>query len=387
MIPPARLSAFAVAAPGLEALVTAELAGLGINARQVAGGAEWEGGIEEVRSANLQLRIASRVLVRIAEFRARTFFELERHASRIEWSRWLRHKNPITLRVNSKKSKLYHEGAIAERLARAVALQTKSAVAEPNDEEHEGEAAQLFVVRVLRDQFTISIDASGALLHRRGYRQEIARAPLRETLAAALLHAASWRGERALLDPFCGSGTIPIEAALIARRIAPGLASADRSPRRFAFEQWPDHDAKAWSKQVEAARQQILPAAEVVIAASDRNTGATQAARANAARAGVEQDIDVRVAALSAAAAPAQQGLLVTNPPYGKRVSEGAELRDLYAALGRIARERIPEWSVALVSADPILAAQTRLPFRPMARTRNGGLPVEFLLADLAAIE
>lgn len=376
------VSAFAVAAPGLEELLAAELVELGIDAKPVQGGVEWQGGIETVRRVNLHSRTASRVLVRIAEFRARTFFELERHAGRTDWSRWLNKKLPFALRVNSKKSKLYHEGAIAERLARAIAEQTGSVAVDAGDEESEGAAAQLFVVRVLRDQFTISVDSSGALLHRRGYRQQIARAPLRETLAAALILSAGWKAEDALLDPFCGSGTIPIEAALIARRIAPGIASAERTPRTFAFEAWPNHDRHAWRAQVESARNQILPQSPVNIAGSDRNAGAVHAAQANAARAGVDRDIKLRVAALSAAEPPTGAGALITNPPYGKRVSEGAELRDLYAELGRFARERILDWRIAIVSADPTLAAQTRLAFRAVVRTRNGGIPVDFLLAE-----
>lgn len=376
------VSVFAVAAPGLEELLTAELLGLGIDARTVHGGAEWNGGIETVREANLQLRTASRVVVRVAEFRARTFFELERHADRTSWNLWLRSQAPFALRVSSKKSKLYHEGAIAERLARAIAKKTGGTMVEVGEEEDEGAAAQLLVVRVVRDQFTISIDSSGALLHRRGYRQEIARAPLRETLAAALILSADWNGGNALLDPFCGSGTIPIEAALIARRIAPGIANPDRTPRGFAFEHWPDHDRIAWLAQVDAARARILPEAPVRIVGSDHNAGAIHAAQANAARAGVHQDIELGIKALSTAEPPPGPGSLVTNPPYGKRVSDRSELRELYAALGRFTRERIPDWRVAIVSADPTLTAQTRLPFRTVVRTRNGGIPVDFLLAQ-----
>src|SRR5690606_21549021 len=141
---------------------------------------------------------------------------------------------------------------------------------------------QLVVVRFLRDECLVSADASGALLHRRGYRRAVAKAPLRETLAAAMLTAVGWDGSVPLVDPFCGSGTIPIEAALIARRIAPGIASAELAPRAFAFERWPSFEAGTWSEVVVSARAEVRDATRHPIRGSDRDAGAIAAARANA---------------------------------------------------------------------------------------------------------
>jgi 23S rRNA G2445 N2-methylase RlmL len=374
------LSLFAVSPPGLEQIVAAEVGELGFGGVVVEGGVEWTGTVADVGRANLWLRTASRVLVRVGRFRARTFFELERHASRLGWAEFVGPGRAVTVRVTSRKSKLYHEAAIAERLFRALQDATGARPAAGTEEEdEEGATSQLFVVRVLRDAFTISADSSGALLHRRGYRQQTGKAPLRETLATALLRSIQWRGQWPLLDPFCGSGTIPIEATLIARDIAPGLAGRDRGERAFAFTTWPLHDGPAWAREITEARDRIRDRAVVPILGSDRSAGAVMAARANATRAGVEADIAWTVAPLSAAPGPGPAGVLVTNPPYGQRVSAGAELRDLYAALGRYVRENLPNGSIVLLSPDARLDAQIGFPLEIVADTRNGGIPVRLL--------
>jgi putative N6-adenine-specific DNA methylase len=357
-------------------MVADELSEHGITSTIQDGGVAWRGTLADVRRVNLWLRTASRVLVRIGEFRARTFFELERRAARVPWSMVVPAHRAVTLRVTARKSKLYHEGAIAERLLRALAETAGAQAQVAADAEQEGDDAQLFVVRVLRDNFTISADSSGALLHRRGYRQETSKAPLRETLAAALLRAARWNGQTPLLDPFCGAGTIPIEAALLVRNVAPGLATSARQPRSYAFERWPNHDEQQWQDEVARARAEMRNRANVPILASDRDAGAIRAAHANAARAGVEPDIDWAVAPLSEAPLPAVAAMLVTNPPYGQRISANTELRDLYATLGRIVRDKLPATRVALLSADARLDAQTGLPLAVLAETRNGGIPV-----------
>jgi putative N6-adenine-specific DNA methylase len=372
------LSLFAVTAPGLEPLAASELAGLGVRGEVEAGGVAWRGDAESLYRANLELRTASRVLVRIAEFRARTFFELERHARRVPWGRYVDAGRAVRVRATCHKSKLYHEGAVAERML-AAAEREAGAVATSaagGDDEAEGRDEQLFLVRFLHDRAVVSVDASGALLHLRGYRQAVAKAPLRETLAAALLLASGWDPAASLVDPMCGAGTIPIEGALMARRIAPGLAGRDREPRPYAFLQWPDFDERTWARVVDRARGEILPAPPSVIRGSDRDAGAVEAARANADRAGVADDIDFEVAPLSALRPPPGPGWLVTNPPYGVRVGESAGLRDLYAALGRLARRDLPGWTLALLSADRRLEAQVGVEWAEALRTRNGGIPV-----------
>ena len=208
--------------------------------------------------------------------------------------------------------------------------------------EDEGDA-QLFIVRFVRDACTIRADASGALLHLRGYRQALARAPLRETLAASMLLGSGWDGASPLLDPMCGSGTIPIEAALIARRIAPGLAEpGSRAPRLrvhlLAGVRRGTLGAGSWTARCE----EILPPRRVPILGSDRDEGAIEAAASNAARAGVSEDVDLSVRPVSAIDPPPGPGWMVINPPYGVRVGERDPLRNLYAALGRTLRDALP---------------------------------------------
>ncbi|CAA9367353.1 MAG: 23S rRNA (guanine(2445)-N(2))-methyltransferase [uncultured Gemmatimonadetes bacterium] len=382
-----RLAVFAATAPGLEPLAAAELRALGIQAAPEPGGVAWSGTAEELYTANLWLRTASRVTVGAAEFRARTFFELERHARKIPWERWVSKGRAVRLRVTSRKSKLYHEGAIAERVLDAIERRVGSLagaeVAADDEGDEDASDAQLFVVRFVRDACIVRADSSGALLHLRGYRQAVARAPLRETLAAAALLGSRWPGDAPLLDPMCGSGTIPIEAALMARGIAPGLAAADREPRRFAFQEWPDTDLDAWKRVVERARNAIRPAAPAPILGSDRDAGAIEAASANAERAGVLGDLALTVAPVSAIEPPAGRGWMVSNPPYGVRVGETDALRNLYAALGHTARERAPGWTLALLSAEARLDAQVGVPFADAFQTRNGGIPVHLAVGTV----
>lgn len=388
---PPRLRCYAVTAPGLEALAAAELRPL-IDAapRPDPGGVAFDASFDELTAANLWLRTASRVTVRLAEFEATAFRDLEAFARQVPWETVTDAGRPLRLRVTCRKSKLYHSDAVAERVAAAVAwrvggdaaFSTAGGDADEGDDDPE-DAEQLLVVRFLNDHCTISADSSGALLHRRGYRQAVGRAPLRETLGAALLLAAGYDGTGPLVDPLCGAGTIPIEAAMIARRLAPGRH------RRFAFEHWPAFEPACWDALRARADDEARAAAPHPILGSDRDAGAVRAAADNAARAGVAADVDLAHQALSAAPVPRGPGWLVTNPPYGKRVGEERALRDLWARLGQFARVRCPGWQVALLAPEPALARQLALPLRSAARTTNGGLPVHVLagIAPGAALD
>jgi len=371
------MKCFAIAAPGLEPLLEDELKELGIKGKAVPGGVEWNGSESSVAIANLWSRIASRVVVRIGEFSARTFFELERHAKKVEWQKYLGPDTAVQFRVTAKKSKLYHTGAITQRLQEAIARQLKRdvVIAGSAEDEDADVSAQIFIVRVERDQFTISADTSGALLHRRGYRQAVAKAPLRETLAAAMLRGAEWNAKTPVVDPMCGSGTIAIEAAMIARKIPPGLE------RKFAFLEWPGADLARWNSLVAHARGQILGRSPAAIAASDRDAGAIEAARSNAERAGVANDIQLAVQAISAATPIGTgPGLLITNPPYGERVGDTKAIRNLYAQLGNVARAGFGGWDLAMLSANKALDGQTQIDFAERFKTSNGGIPVRLVI-------
>jgi putative N6-adenine-specific DNA methylase len=365
------LACFAVVAPGLEPLVADELRALAaVQPLRVddsePGGVAFRTDRAGLYAANLHLRVASRVLVRVGSFHAASFSELERRARRLPWGRFAREGKAVTFRVTSRKSRLYHQEAVAQRLLDAARGGAPVG--------SEAGAAQEFVVRLYRDECTVSADASGELLHRRGYRLDSAKAPLRETLAAAMLAAAGWSGQASLLDPMCGSGTIPIEAALLARRIAPGLR------RSFAFERWPEFAPDTWDTVRERARELVRPAGQALIQGSDRDAGAVRAAALNAERAGVAGDIAWRRAAISAIEPP-PSGWLVTNPPYGVRVGERKRLRDLYAQFGNVLRAKCRGWEVAMLTTHPELEDQTGLALEPRFETTNGGIRVRLMRA------
>ena len=388
---------YVVTSPGLEEVTAGELSALGIFPEgREPGGVTFHADFPGLWKANLHLRTASRVVMRFGEFRATAFYELEKRAKKLPWATLVAPGTTVTFRVTSRKSKLYHGKAVAERLAESVTAAVtgvtvvKSSMVVEGGEvgevgEVEGDAIlppsrppafppQLFLVRLFHDLCSISIDSSGELLHRRGYRQAVGRAPLRETLAAAMLLSSRWDGRAPLLDPMCGSGTIPIEAALLARRIPPGWR------RSFAFEQWPGFERERWREQRAEAEKAILSRAPGPILGSDRDAGAIVAAEANAVRAGVSGDVSFRRSALSGVEPPADvAGWIVTNPPYGVRVGERLQLRNLYAQLGNVARRRCDGWRLALLSGDRSLEGQIGLPLSPVWATRNGGLPVRLV--------
>lgn len=402
---PPRYELFASTAPGLESIAAGELKSLGMRGRQEIGGVAFGGDLDRLYEANLWLRTASRVVVRLGRFHASTFYELERRAKKLPWEEFLPAAGRVRLRVTCRKSKLYHSDAVAERVmsaitgsgSRSIELSGNGINDEEENAEHTegaehadgiddggavsevGAEAQLFVIRIVHDQVEVSADSSGELLHRRGYRQEIAKAPLRETLAAAMVLASGWRSGEPLLDPMCGSGTIPIEAALIARGVAPGLK------REFQFMSWPSFDQALWNEIVEKARRSMTASSEK-IRGSDRDAGAIQAAARNAERAGVADTIQFSVEAISQALGGLEElatgtGWILTNPPYGIRIGESDDLRNLYARLGTALKAK-RGWRAGILTSDSALVRQTRLPLVPRIDTRNGGIPVSFLASE-----
>jgi putative N6-adenine-specific DNA methylase len=378
---------YAIVAPGLEQIAAAELRAIGIAPGAIdAGGITFAAGDAGLFSANLRLRTVSRIVVRVAEFRATAFHELERLSRGVNWALFVTPGSAVRLRVTCKKSKLYHSDGVAQRVGDAIKRSVKgvtiSGAKREADDDSEVESpepeAQLFLVRFERDVCTISVDSSGELLHRRGYRLATAKAPLRETLAAAMLLAVGYDGSRPFMDPMCGAGTLAIEAALIARRIAPGLE------RAFACERWPGAPAAKFAELRSAARAEILPRAASPIVASDRDAGGAAAALSNAVRAGVDGDVEIRRGALSGITPPSGRGLLLTNPPYGVRASSGSEVRNLYAQLGNVARAKCAGWSLAFLSADRAMEAQVKLPLTEVLKFKNGGIPVRLMRGEIA---
>jgi len=380
---------FAVCVPGLEPFAIRELDQLGLlgsdsssqpeklltgsKSRYEFGGIAFQGSLHDIYRTNLYLRTASRVLVRLGEFYASAFPELRRKASRLPWENYLIPERPVAFRVTCHTSRLYHESAVAERLLGAIADRLEKPPPVQKYHEDSGtDLPQLIVVRLADNLCTISIDSSGALLHRRGYRLATAKAPLRETLAFAMVMASGWDIHSPLLDPFCGSGTIPIEAALLAKRVPAGYA------RRFAFMDWPNFDSKFWNKLLADAGKAIVSDIPKIIA-SDRDAGAIQAAQANAERAGVADYIEFSQKPISAMDPPPGPGWVVTNPPYGVRLKKTNDLRNLYAQLGKVLRARCLGWHVTLLCGSIQLIQNTGLEFDKGISIMNGGLKVRLM--------
>jgi len=363
---------FAVSAPGLEPFTAMELRQREISSSSVvpvSGGVEFTGDLESIYHANLQLRTASRILLRLGHFHAAAFSELDRHSRRLPWENYISPDQAVALHVSCHKSRLYHSTAVAKVIIKTIGERLGKPVVQIKfDENSEYPHPQLVIARLVRDQCTLSIDTSGCLLHRRGYRLASAKAPLRETLAAGMLLASGWDGTSPLLDPFCGSGTIAIEAALLAKRIAPGHT------RRFAFMDWQNYEESIWKALLAKSS-----ASELVtippIQASDRDAGAIDMARANAERAGVSQLIEFSQRAVSAIE-PARTGWVITNPPYGQRISSNKDLRNLYAQLGNVLRKNCTGWQIAVLCSDLILLGQIKIPLDTSLKLINGGIAV-----------
>lgn len=362
-----------VCTPGLEAICRQELIDLGCKPKPAGPGTiEFDATHRQIYAANTWLRTAARVIVRVATFRSTDFAHFERKAADIDWSPWLADGIAPNFRVSSNDSKLYHTKGIAQRLHKVVGP--------PPGGDSGGDIEQLFIVRIERNTVTISVDSSGDALHLRPWRTDLGEAPLRTTMAAAMLAATGWDGSIALLDPFCGSGTIAIEGALMARGMPPG------GDRPYAFQHWPGFEPGSWASVKGGISSALKPQAEIPIMASDRDAGMIEMATANAARAGVGDQIQFETRVVSHLRALPGPGLVATNPPFGKRIGKG-ELSGLYQRFGAVLRERLADWDLAMVSADKSLARTTDAALKSIARFRHGGLPVNIVYRTAIAPE
>lgn len=354
---------FLVAAPGHEAALFEEVrARRFAKAKAVAGGVTIKGGWPEVWRANLELRGTGRVLAQLEAFRAVHLAQLDKRARRVEWGRVLRRDVPFHVEATCKASRIYHSGAAAERITRAI---TETLGAPASDE-----APVTIRARIDDDLCTLSVDTSGELLHKRGHKEAVAKAPMRETLAAMFLRQCGYGGAEPVLDPMCGSGTFVIEAAEIALGLNPGRS------RSFAFEHLATFDPAAWPAMRDAKRK--AKPLGVRFHGRDRDAGAVRMSQDNAERAGVAAVTEFQQGELGDLQAPdGPPGLVIVNPPYGGRIGDKQRLQALYRTLGEALATRFAGWRVGLVTSDAGLAAATRLPFEtPSAPVSHGGLRV-----------
>lgn len=355
---------FAVVAPGLEETCAAELAALDLGPLATEpGGVAFSGRLRELYLANLHLRTASRILVRFAEFSSRDFPDLFHRALKLPWGRFVRPETAVTFRVTCRTSRLGHSERVAatlhDALNRALGRPVSAAASSP----------QLILVRIVDDRVVLSIDSTGELLHRRGYRQSVTVAPLRETLAAGVLQLLGWDGTVPLADPMCGSASFLTEGALIARRRAPGL------DRDFAFMSWPGWREGLWKLLCDEARRRAV-ISDIAIEGADENPEAVAAAAENCRRCGVDDQVTIARRSLSEQPVHTGAGLVICNPPYGKRLAPGSDLRAIYRDLGTQLRRAYPGWRLAMICPEGDLPEATGLPWRQVALLDNGGLSV-----------
>ncbi|MEM9348634.1 MAG: class I SAM-dependent RNA methyltransferase [Pseudomonadota bacterium] len=360
------LSIFLPCPPGLEAALREEAAEIGLpSPRALPGGVESHAAWEDIWRANLWLRGATRVLVRLGIFRAGSLPELEAAARRFPWLDHLAAREPVRLDITCRKSRIAHAGAAAQKLERA--LRTLQIPVAPK--------AELTVkVRIERDTCILSIDTSGAPLHLRGHKQAVGKAPLRETLAALFLRECGYAPGEPVMDPMCGSGTFVIEAAEIAMGLPPGR------DRRFAFERLPSFNPARYA----ALKGFTAKDAEPVFFGSDRDEGAVRGAQANARRAGVLGVVDFQRAPVSELTARGGPGLVMVNPPYGERIGNRQALFSLYRTLGDALRAPgFSGWRLGMVTSDGGLAKATGLELSAGPPVAFGGLKVKLYQARL----
>ncbi|MEO1795839.1 MAG: class I SAM-dependent RNA methyltransferase [Pseudomonadota bacterium] len=352
------LEIFFVCIPGLEPELLAEAREHFPEARAARGGVELRGTWEDVWRANLVLRGATRVLARIGHIEARSLKALEQQAARFPWQQHVAPREPVRLDVTCRKSRIAHAGAAAQKLERALRVAAIPVVPK---------AAITLKARIDGDRCTFSIDTSGAPLHKRGFKEAVGKAPLRETMAALLLRRAGFRLGETVVDPFCGSGTFPIEAADIASGRLAG------SSREFAFERLPSFNAAKY--RLLTTRRADTPGRYFGF---DRDAGAVRMAKANAARAGLSCEFEQRDVA-DLLAPDTEPGLVICNPPYGDRIGHAPALKPLYATLGARLSTHFQGWRVGILTSDPQLANASGLSFQPKGPPiAHGGLKVWF---------
>ena len=353
---------YLVASPGTEKGLFAEAIALNFTTpKLVPGGVIIQGGWAEVWRANLELRGVTRVLARIGSFHAGHLAQLDKLARKFPWGQFLRADVPVQVDVTCKKSRIYHAGAAQQRIETAIREELGAPIS--------GEADLCIKARFEDNLCTISIDTSGESLHKRGHKEAIGKAPMRETLATHFLRQCGYDGTETIVDPMCGSGTFVIEAAEMAVGLLPGRS------RDFSFELLKSFELNAWQKMQSASTTKTTA---LKFYGSDRDAGAIRMSIANAERSGVAGMTHFKQQAVSDLTPPeGPPGLVIVNPPYGTRIGDKKPLFALYGALGKTLMTRFSGWRVGLVTTDTSLAKATGLPFgKPDIPVNHGGLRV-----------
>jgi len=365
-------SFFAVTAPGLEKLCYRELAtlpGTVSHVENIPGGVAFKGRLTDMYCANLDLRTPTRVLMRIARFKASNFRQLDGHLKKIPWELHISPTTEVSVSVKTIHSRLYHTSAIADRITHAIHECLGGA-----SQEHSVVVQQL-LVRVVDDSFVISLDSSGAPLYKRGLKEHGGKAPLRENLAAAILFWAGYTGREPLLDPMCGSGTFALEAALISSRTPPGWH------REFAFMNWPAFKSKQWQHLKKERAPEIAPLTQPSIFASDNDPGACTSLASVVQQYDLSQAISVlerNFFDFDPGQCSPKPGIVALNPPYGIRLGSNREARNLYTEIAVKLRNDYKKWCVAVLLPDRGLATHFPTGLK-QRKVTHGGLDLTLL--------
>ena len=360
----APLTLFAITLPGLEAALADEARDAGFHVSEISpGGVTLAGSWHDVWRANLELRGATRILVRIGSFMAFHLAQLDKRARKFPWRDVLQPHMPVRVDVaTSRKSKIYHAGAASKRIETALVESAGLTVSD--------DAPVILKVRIDDNRVTLSVDTSGDPLHKRGHKEAVGKAPMRETLAAMFLRQCGFDGAEPVFDPMCGSGTFVLEAAEIAAGMQAGRA------RNFAFEHLVGFDPEAFAELRRIDRRKT---AQAHFTGADRDQGVIAMARANADRAGVSDLTSFAHGNASDLHPPdGPPGLVILNPPYGARIGTKKALYPVYGQLGKALLERFSGWRVGIVTSEASLAKTTGLPFLPEGPSiAHGGLRVK----------
>lgn len=339
-----KITLIAVAKFGLEKLVKNEVIALGFEYPRVSEGRiEFDATLADIPRLNIGLRFSDRLLLKMAEFPATTFDDLFEQAKALPWENWITLDGKFTVNARTVKSILQSDRSCQSIVKKAVVERLKAAY----DVEWLEETGADYTIQVTirKDMALLTLDTSGAGLHKRGYRLQAGEAPLTETLAAALVKLSFWEKDRLLIDPMCGAGTILIEAAMMMRNIAPGLH------REFASESWPTIPREAWIAAHQAAEAAIDRSGTLQIQGYDIDEHAIKAAKANAKRAGVADDITFAVKSVQDLWIDRQYGILISNPPYGMRMYEFRDINQIYISLNKTFKKKTG-WSIYILTAD-----------------------------------
>jgi putative N6-adenine-specific DNA methylase len=369
---------FATVARGLEELAAQELEQLGAKAVTPGFcGVAFEGDRPLLYRINLWARLPFRILVKLKEFDCEDAEGLYRGIQAIDWSNYLTPDFTLAVNATGKSDRLNH--------THFTALQVKNAIVD-QQQEQQGDRSNVdtqepdvqISVHIDRDRCTVNLNSSGGSLHRRGYRPAVGAAPLKESLAAALIQLSGWQSELAFYDPLCGSGTLPLEASLKALNIAPGLFRD-----RFGFETWPDFDPLLWASLVQAAKASQRDNLGVSIGGSDCNGKVVEQAIVNAQNCGVANHVWFAEMDLAEVSAPAANGVVFCNPPYGERLGQDTDLGAFYRLLGDVLKQRFKGWTAFVLSGNRELSQSIGLKSAQRFNVLNGALPCQLMKYEL----